>query len=47
MSEILDGNELATNTQAHSGVVADGPETLVIDSNTEKFGHPGASLVNN
>ena len=38
MSETLDGNELATNTQAHSGVVANGPEVLVIDSNTEAFG---------
>ena len=38
MSQILDGNELATNVSPHSEVVANGPKTFVIDSNTEKFG---------
>ncbi len=38
MSEILDGNDITTNAGPHSGIAANGPEALVIDSNAEKFG---------
>jgi putative thioredoxin len=38
MSEILDGNDITTNAEPRSGIVVNGPEALVIDSNAEKFG---------
>jgi len=38
MSEILDGNGITADAQPHSNVVANSPEALVLDSNTERFG---------